>query len=412
VSRIHDRKYTANLIAESKAKILESWETLARSEVPAAEQQPEIKLRDSVPRILDQLVKTLECEILDSEREENAEAAREHGIDRAIQPEYTLDEMIHEYHLLRRALFSTLQAVGPFDSETWQVLHDFMDRGVRKATIEYVKYETEKQKLQFEQMDSLRERLSSTIQVLEKNKNALEENVKSLKNEREMRERFVATLTHDLRTPLTSAKMGAQLIERKSDNAELVKSLSHRIVTSMDRADQMIIDLLDANRIKVGEGILLHIESCDLEKITDACVKELSGIYGARFEIKNLSGPIVGHWDRSGIERIIENLASNAVKYGENDTPVTIQISKGKDQIKICVHNHGNPIDEKNLDRIFNPYERLETDLPKAQIGWGVGLTLVKGIAEEHGGSVSVQSSEVTGTTFSVKLPLDARVPA
>ncbi|RPJ75536.1 MAG: sensor histidine kinase, partial [Alphaproteobacteria bacterium] len=150
--------------------------------------------------------------------------------------------------------------------------------------------------------------------------------VRELENERVLREQFVSILTHDLRTPLTSAKMSAQLIIRYPDKLENNNILASRIVRNIDRMDQMIQDLLDVSRIRAGESLTFAMSSCDLRSITIDTLKELSIAHGDRFVLRSDRVPLVGFWNAEGIRRVLENLATNAVKYGASKEPITITI--------------------------------------------------------------------------------------
>jgi len=107
--------------------------------------------------------------------------------------------------------------------------------------------------------------------------------VSELEFEREVRDRFVMALSHDLRTPMTAAKLSAQLLQRKLKDSEKERTLSERIISNMDRADGMIRDLLDANRIKAGEGISLTIAEANLALIIEAAVDDLRDLHGPYF---------------------------------------------------------------------------------------------------------------------------------
>ncbi len=230
-----------------------------------------------------------------------------------------------------------------------------------------------------------------------------------LVKERVLRERFVETLTHDLRTPLTSAKMSAQFLNRKADHPDLVRALADRIDSSMDRADGMIRDLLDANRLKAGQGIPLTIRECRLDQVVDTTVSELAALHGPRYHVINPLGPIRGYWDGCGLRRVIENLAGNAIKYGACDKPIVITLHQELEWVTLAVHNEGPPIPHQDLDSLFNPYRRTHSASEGPQKGWGIGLTLVKGIIESHRGTAKVESSEGKGTTFLLRIPLDSR---
>lgn len=233
--------------------------------------------------------------------------------------------------------------------------------------------------------------------------------VDKLTEERELREKFVLTLSHDLRTPLTAVKMKADLLSRKQVSREQVKDLAERIIFNMDRADFMIRDLLDVNLIKAGGGIPILINFCHLNKMLDSVIKDLTDHYGPRFKMNNDFGDFNVYWDCSAIQRVIENLVGNAIKYGSEKTPIVIQLKKNKDWAEISVHNEGLCISSEELKFLFNPFARTETAIKSGKIGWGIGLTLVKGITEAHGGFATAESSLDRGTIFSIHLPLDAR---
>lgn len=230
-----------------------------------------------------------------------------------------------------------------------------------------------------------------------------------LLEERELRERFVSTLSHDLRTPLTAAKLGGQVIRRSySDNEKLMKSIE-RVLGGIDRVDSMIQDLLDANRISAGEQLPIKASDCEIVSVIHATVDDLRHIHGDRFIV---DGPaaIEGYWDCSGVRRILENLCNNAIKYGSSEDLIQIKINPPKnDAVTIVVHNEGKPIPDEEQKTLFLPYKRANAAELSGKRGWGIGLTLVKGLVSAHHGKVSVESSALTGTNFTVCLPLDFR---
>jgi signal transduction histidine kinase len=106
---------------------------------------------------------------------------------------------------------------------------------------------------------------------------------------------------------------------------------------------------------------------------------------------------------------LIENLGSNAVKYGSKTAPISLSLFREGDFILISMKNTGNAIDPSDLESIFTQYSRTTSAISGGQIGWGVGLTLVKGIAEAHGGSARVESNPEAGTTFLIRIPINLR---
>lgn len=223
--------------------------------------------------------------------------------------------------------------------------------------------------------------------------------------QRNQREKLIAGLSHDLRSPLTSTKLKAHLLKVKSSSPD-VHILAQKIAGDMDRADKMISDILDASLIGAGERVQLSFHSLNLKDLIQNIVDEHRIIYGPRFNFTSLTSS-EGHWNEDALKRILENLLSNAMKYGTEDSPITIALHKRKEKIEFSIHNVGNPIPEQELSSLFEVFKRSR--IASGKPGWGIGLTLVKGLAEAHGGRVDVKSCIHDGTTFTVQLPMDSR---
>ena len=247
------------------------------------------------------------------------------------------------------------------------------------------------------------------IEVTEKvlARHALEESIKNLADERELRENFVMSLTHDLRTPLTAAKMSVQLVQRETQVPSKISKLS-AVTSYLDRIDDMVRDLLDVTKIRGKEKLPLDISECDLNTITHSIIEVFVSTHGDRFILENEEN-LVGYWDPKALQRIIENLLSNAVKYGSLTTSISIGLKKKNGFMEICVHNEGNPIPPHEQQKLFIKFHRSSSARNSSQGGWGIGLTLVQGLAEAHGGNIQIESDLNKGTTFIVTLPQDAR---
>lgn len=233
-----------------------------------------------------------------------------------------------------------------------------------------------------------------------------QELIKNLEREKILREQFVSSLTHDLRNPITAAKLSAENGIRHPDKADMQLLLT-RITNSLNRADRMIRDMLDANTIKAGEKLVLPKEHMELSSLCQVVIEDKTLQHGERFRLKT-SDEIRGVWNPEGLRRILENLIDNAVKYGSDKDPITVQCLREPGAAKLSVHNHGQPIPPEEQTKIFDSFERTMEAKASGKQGWGLGLTLVKGITESHGGSVVVKSDQ-QGTLFTVTLPFDAR---
>jgi len=243
---------------------------------------------------------------------------------------------------------------------------------------------------------------------LEEKSRSLQEKVEALTTERALRERFMSILAHDLRGPLNVAKMGSLILTRHPEKLDERRELAIKIDANIDRADRMIRDLLDANRLRANERLPLRLGSCDLGDLARVLVEELSTIYGERF-ILELEEGVRGIWDAEELRRALWNLAINAVKYGEAGKPVTISVKRIGREAQLSVHNYG-VIAAEDQARLFDPFTRTRLAETGGQTGWGLGLTLVRGCAEAHGGKVTVHSSAASGTTFTLHLPPDSRL--
>lgn len=230
--------------------------------------------------------------------------------------------------------------------------------------------------------------------------------LRELEEEREVRHRFVTTLTHDLRTPLTASKIGAQIIARKASSDPIILKTTQRIVENMDRADNMIRDLLDASYLSAGQVLALKYEKLSLNQLVREILEEQAIMYGDRFELIEWK-EAEGMWDKSALRRILENLLSNAIKYGEPFAPITITLTAQENAAQLAVHNHGKPLSEVDQKRLFRNFSRTDSAKSSLQPGWGIGLTLVRGLTVSMRGQVSLHSTEFEGTTFTVTLPLN-----
>lgn len=232
----------------------------------------------------------------------------------------------------------------------------------------------------------------------------LKRNVAALQVEQELRESFITAMSHDLRTPLTAAKLSAQIIQKHpSDNTAIIK-FSGRIIENIERTDLMMRDLLDSLRIKSGESIMLNVQQDIMNALLETLVIDYKRLHGDRFEVV-MNEMVKGYWDSNAIRRVLENLLSNALKYGKPNARITIKLFKESGFDCVSVINEGEGLTPQEISQLFVPFKRLKKAQDSGFKGWGIGLTLVKGILEAHQGLVEVESQLDKGSTFTIKIP-------
>jgi signal transduction histidine kinase len=232
--------------------------------------------------------------------------------------------------------------------------------------------------------------------------------MENLQTEKELRARFVSLLAHDLRGPLSAAALASELLLRNPERLDQRRDLGIRIKKNLDRIGHMVHDLLDTSRIHAGQPLPLRLDECELTTIARDVIEELNHVHGDRVQLDS-RGEIQGVWSAEELRRAVWNLTSNAIKYGMPDSTITVTIRRVDRGARLSVHNRGNPISPEDQYRVFEPFARARSAEASSQLGWGLGLTLVRGCVEAHGGRVYLESNAETGTTFTIEIPLDAR---
>lgn len=247
---------------------------------------------------------------------------------------------------------------------------------------------------------------TSLIDVTEKRRaEAAEALSKSLEAQRKTREYFVSTLAHDLRTPLTGILFNTQLLLRNNQEPCPDTQLLKRTLRNVRRMDRMISNLLDANRIEAGQTLNLKMGECDVVALSGLIIEDFSENYRCRILLK-VKTPVVSAWcDSDVLRRSIENLLTNAFKYGSVNAPVSLTLESIDHVIRISVHNEGSYLTPEEQTVIFSPHRNTRVANADFAEGWGIGLTLVKGATEALGGQVTVQSSKELGTVFTMDIP-------
>jgi sigma-B regulation protein RsbU (phosphoserine phosphatase) len=269
----------------------------------------------------------------------------------------------------------------------------------------------------FDEEVALRKAAESALETSLADRNRLEAELRaSLQREEEARaraaandvfkEEFLAILGHDLRNPLNTVLMTAQLMTMRGDLPPENRKRMERVVASGLRMQRMVEQLLDVTHARLGAGIpvMPSGEPIDLVPLVTSVVDELRIVNPERVIAVTASEPALLRVDADRFQQVMSNLVGNAVSHGSTDTPVGIDVSTSGDEITIRVHNGGPPIDEALFPRLFDPFTRARAPRQRPA-GLGLGLYISKSILASHGGTIAFESTAETGTTFEVKLP-------
>jgi PAS domain S-box-containing protein len=227
------------------------------------------------------------------------------------------------------------------------------------------------------------------------------------------RDTFLSIASHELKTPLSSLTLLVSSLARGVREGRTLPEgrLAARLTRIEDQADRLtdlINQLLDVSRLAAGRFALAPA-TMDLGEVAREVATrfaEEAARAGATISVEE-PGPLVGVWDRSRIDQIITNLLANALKYG-GGTPVTVSLSPVPDGVRISVRDQGPGIAVEDQARIFEQYERAAS----ANLGGlGLGLWIVRHVAQAHGGRVSLSSGPGAGAAFHVWLPWSTPAP-
>jgi PAS domain S-box-containing protein len=229
------------------------------------------------------------------------------------------------------------------------------------------------------------------------------------------RDEFLAAVSHDLKSPLTSIKATAQLMQRslaqqpELDRAYLGGGLSH-IEATVTRMTTMINELLDVVRLEVGQPLELEQRPTDLV----ALVRQVAAAHQAtttrhQIQVEADLPALVGTWDTFRLERVLDNLVSNAIKYSPTGGVIRLTLRPEEDVTGawalVQVQDEGIGIPTRDLPHVFERFYRGGNAVGKTR-GTGIGLAGACNIVQQHGGRIEVRSEEHTGTTFILRLPL------
>jgi len=356
---------TACRMLELRDKVIGEWADRVRQVLRQTESMQFPIRVNTLPVFYDHIVQAIILGYPVALRADGSSLAAEHGAERARMTNYDHQALISEYQIFR-----------------WAVLYVLDREGVTLSVAELLTINTAID-------DGMREAVNAFTQA-----------------HAASRKHHAAALTHDLRGLLAATAIALDIVTVGGDPDDM-RFLAQKARASVRRVDDMVQDLLGILTSGRGGQLALDTSNFDIQEVIAEVISDVSATLHANIRATGIA--VVGWWDRSALQRAVENLVGNAIKYGKPDADIIIQSQEYHERLDLSVHNEGEPIPREEWECIFQTYHRARSAKRSHKRGAGVGLSYVRAVAESHGGSVTLESTVERGTTFFIDVPVDCR---
>ncbi|MCK4488660.1 MAG: GHKL domain-containing protein, partial [Anaerolineales bacterium] len=232
--------------------------------------------------------------------------------------------------------------------------------------------------------------------------------ISQLKEMDELKSDFVATVSHDLRSPLTLMRGYATMLEMVGELNEQQQNYVHKIITGVESMSHLVQNLLDLGRIEAEVGLKLDMVSAPdiVTEITDTFkIRASQKKINLRVSPPNQTIPFISA-DKALLQQALRNLVDNAINFNQQGGEVWVRYQMEEGRIIFEVEDSGIGISPVDQQRLFEKFYRVESREKDKQGGTGLGLAIVKSIAERHGGDAWVESELGSGSTFYLAIPV------
>ncbi len=372
-------------LEQKKDHILSLWENGLREFIPTIQPMDSAVIRNSLPKLIDELVKALkDPENCIDAIQATSGLGKEHGLDRAHFKSYDLNNVIEEYQILKKIIFSTLRECTRLSEEEQDIIMDAITLGIRNSTSEFVKMKQ-----------------NEALELLKKEAQAREiaNSVKSA---------FLINMSHEIRTPMTAAMGYIELLRDPSLNSLDRQDAMERIERSSRALLNLLDNILDLAKVDAGK-IVKKSEKFSPREIAQE-VTELMGLSAKLKGIElnldvDFTAPSFAVSDPSRIRQILLNLIGNAIKFTQKgQVAVKVKIDSAK---RLCfdVSDTGIGISTENQIKLFKAFSQVDESMTRQFGGTGLGLLLSLRLAENLGGTLKlIESTPGKGSWFSFQI--------
>ena len=250
---------------------------------------------------------------------------------------------------------------------------------------------------------SLEKEVDEKTQELKESNESLRAANTKLKELDRLKTEFLSIVSHELKTPLTAMKTSSEFLRENNEcDVPLQNKMLDIIIRNIDRQSRMVDDLLDVSRIE-SNRLKFHKEFVDIREAARTSVEMLSsGLHEKNIDVlveipEDLSRV---YTDRDKLVQVFVNLLNNAVKFSKQNSSIRIAAQDDGNLVRVGVSDNGIGMSPEELDKIFSKFYQIDSTSTRKVGGSGLGLSIVKGIIEGQGGTVSVSSEQGNGSTF------------
>ena len=228
-----------------------------------------------------------------------------------------------------------------------------------------------------------------------------------------IRRDFVANISHELKTPIGALSILSEAVLGASDDPEAIAKFATRMQTEAKRLSELVQEIINLSRLQ-DDDPLKNAQDIDVENVLQEAI-DLSQMRAESRKIDvvlNTEGKCLIRGDRSQLLMAVSNLIENAINYSPEGTRVALNLRSNNDLVEISVTDQGIGIPEKDLERLFERFYRVDPARSRLTGGTGLGLSIVKHVVTNHGGDVSVWSVAGAGSTFTMRFPQPTQLSA